>query len=80
MIRLVGKTMQSMMDAVPQLFNPKHFWSMKSNRLGGGEDEVLTFVAPAAVYDKTNLGYDVGSCFTGAYEPKWPPGEAGVDA
>ncbi len=77
MIRLVGKTMQSMMGAVPQLFNPKHFWSMKSNRLGGPEDETLTFVAPAAVFETTKLGYDVGSCFTGAYEPSWPTGEAG---
>jgi hypothetical protein len=72
MTRLVGKTIQSMVGAVPQLFNPKHFWSMKSNRFGGPEDESLTFVAPAAVFGTTKLSYDVGSCFTGAYEPKWP--------
>ncbi|KAI0126980.1 CAIB/BAIF family enzyme [Xylariales sp. AK1849] len=74
MVRLVGKTLQSLMGAVPQLFNPKHFWNTKSNRLGGLEDEILTFVAPAAAFDTTKLGYDVGTCFLGTYEPSWPTG------
>jgi hypothetical protein len=72
MIRLVGKTMQSMVVAVPQLFNPKQFWTMGSNRLGGPKNEALTFIAPAAKFEITQLGYDVGSCFLGAYEARWP--------
>lgn len=75
MVQLVGKTMQSLMSAVPQLFNPRHFWSIKSNYLNGPEGEELTFVAPAATFESTKLGYDVGSCFTGAYESKWPRDE-----
>lgn len=71
MTNLVGKTMRSLFKEVPHLFNPKHFWS-KPSKFGKEQDEVLTFVGPAATFEKTQLGYDVGSCFLGAYEPKWP--------
>jgi hypothetical protein len=72
MTRLVGKTVQSMISAVPQLFNSKYFCSIKLNCFGGPKDETLNFVAPAAVFNTTKLGYNIGCCFNGAYKPKLP--------
>jgi len=59
------------MQAVPNLFDPRHFKSISAS-LGGEEGETMAFVGPAATFDKTKLQYDVGSCFLGAYEPEWP--------
>jgi hypothetical protein len=71
MIRLVSKTMSSTRQAVPSLFDERYFDSIESN-FGGEKPDTLTYVGPAAAFEKTKLQYDVGSCFLGAYEPKWP--------
>ncbi|KAF2500036.1 CAIB/BAIF family enzyme [Lophium mytilinum] len=71
MINLVSKTLKSLFGAVPQLFNPTYFDSIKSN-LGGEKEEMLTHVKSVATFSETKLGYDVGSCFLGQYEAIWP--------
>ncbi|EFX00417.1 caib baif family enzyme [Grosmannia clavigera kw1407] len=73
MTRLTGKVLRSMYGSVPQLFKPEYFSHIVSNLSGDdGTPETLTYVLSAATYDATRLGYDVGSCFLGAYAPEWP--------
>lgn len=71
MTRLVIGTMKSMVTVSPQIFRPQYFSSIKG-RLGGEKDEVVTFVGPAAQFEKTQLGYDVGPSFVGEDEARWP--------
>ncbi|KAI0880713.1 CoA-transferase family III [Annulohypoxylon maeteangense] len=54
----------------PQLLNPKYFTTIKAEL--GVPDEEIAFVGPAATYDTTKLGYDLGSCLRGTHEAKWP--------
>ena len=70
MPRLVGKTLMSLKMANPQIFKKEYFWSMPA-RLGK-ESEIMTFVGASANFSETTLRYDVGSCFLGEDEPKWP--------
>jgi hypothetical protein len=73
MTSLVGKVMISLQSRVPRLFQPKYFDNIESNfGKADGERELLTYLRPAATYEKTNLGYDVGSCLLGTYKPVWP--------
>ncbi|KAL7623543.1 hypothetical protein AAE478_007226 [Parahypoxylon ruwenzoriense] len=57
----------------PQLLNPKYFMSTKAEL--GVPDEEMEFVGPAATYERTKLGYDVGSCLRGTHDAKWPSEE-----
>ncbi|KAK7204241.1 CAIB/BAIF family enzyme [Myxozyma melibiosi] len=68
---LVQKTIMSLMKTTPKLFSPKHFAQIDAH-LGGPEGEKMTFLGPVAKFEKTQLKYDVGSCFLNAYEAKWP--------
>ncbi|KAI5860848.1 CAIB/BAIF family enzyme [Durotheca rogersii] len=54
----------------PQVLRPSYFASAKADL--GVPDEEMVFVGPAATYEKTKLGYDVGSCLRGTHEARWP--------
>jgi len=71
MLSLVSKTLETLFRAVPQLFKPTYFESIKSD-FGAEEEETLTYVKSVADFGVTKLGYDVGSCFLGQYEAVWP--------
>ncbi|KAI1389315.1 CoA-transferase family III [Hypoxylon trugodes] len=60
-------------NKVPQLLDPKYFKTIKADL--GVPNEEMIFVGPAATYDTTKLGYDVGSCLRGTHEAKWPSEE-----
>ncbi|OTA70770.1 CAIB/BAIF family enzyme [Hypoxylon sp. EC38] len=57
-------------EKTPQLLNPKYFNTIKADL--GVPDEEMVFVGPAATYETTKLGYDLGSCLRGTHEAKWP--------
>ncbi|TLD31407.1 hypothetical protein PspLS_01747 [Pyricularia sp. CBS 133598] len=74
MLSLTSKLMQSLVTQVPGLFaKPEYFGQIKRDfHAPNGELEDLTYLLPAARYDVTRLGYDVGSCLLGKYDPEWP--------
>lgn len=55
---------------VPGLVLDKYFIAMASE--WGRPGEELTFLGPAAEYEITKLGYDVGSCQKGTHPAEWP--------
>ncbi|KAL7916778.1 CoA-transferase family III domain-containing protein [Trichoderma velutinum] len=63
----------SLRKSVPNLFKDNYWGDIKSN-FGkvDGTLETLTYVLPPTHFDETKLAYDVGSCFPGTYEPRWP--------
>ncbi|KAJ3454000.1 hypothetical protein MRS44_018632 [Fusarium solani] len=67
------KMIKSLQTSVPSLFKDEYWDEIESNF--GKEDgklETLTYVRPPTKFDVTKLGYDVGSCFPGTYQPRWP--------
>jgi hypothetical protein len=48
----------------------KYFQDLPSE--WGVPGEELTFLGPAAEYETTKLGYDVGSCQKGVHPAEWP--------
>ncbi|KAH6989823.1 CoA-transferase family III domain-containing protein [Ilyonectria sp. MPI-CAGE-AT-0026] len=69
----VEKLLCSLRKSVPTLFQAAYWGDIKSQYgKGDGESETLTYVRAPTTFEKTNLGYDVGSCFPGTYEPVWP--------
>ncbi|EEU33820.1 uncharacterized protein NECHADRAFT_55996 [Fusarium vanettenii 77-13-4] len=67
------KMVKSLQTSVPSLFKDEYWDEIESNF--GKEDgklETLTYVRPPTKFEVTELGYDVGSCFPGTYEPRWP--------
>ncbi|KAF4437161.1 CAIB/BAIF family enzyme [Fusarium austroafricanum] len=78
MMSLTEKFMRTAYENTPQLFNPRYFDEIQSRFNGlGGQTETLRYVRSAALYDVTELGYDIGSCFLDTYPPEWP-GDAAV--
>ncbi|KAA8618814.1 CaiB acyl-CoA transferase carnitine dehydratase [Pyrenophora tritici-repentis] len=70
---LVGKYMRSARETTAQLFKHAYFDTIESDfHAPDGRLETLTFLSSPATFDVTRLGYDVGSCFPGAYPPEWP--------
>ncbi|KAI1641746.1 CoA-transferase family III [Daldinia loculata] len=57
-------------DKVPQLLDPRYYLTLKADL--GEPDEDMVFVGPAATYETTKLGYDLGSCLRGTHEARWP--------
>ncbi|KAH8646641.1 CAIB/BAIF family enzyme [Xylariales sp. PMI_506] len=68
--RMLQKLVPALHERVPGLFSPDYFASLPAK--WGVPGEELTFLRPAATYDTTKLGYDVGSCEKGSYEAEWP--------
>ncbi|KAH7199172.1 CoA-transferase family III domain-containing protein [Fusarium oxysporum] len=67
------KMVKSLQSSVPSLFKKSHWGNIESNfGKGGGMLEELTYVLPPTTFNKTKPAYDVGSCFPGTHEPRWP--------
>ncbi|EHA46804.1 CAIB/BAIF family enzyme [Pyricularia oryzae 70-15] len=79
MTNMFGLAVSTLQTNVPRLFRPSYFGNI-SSRFGGDRNDTLTYVLGAASYDASKLGYDIGSCFLGQYEPEWPEGEVGKAA
>ncbi|KAJ6198165.1 caib baif family enzyme [Bipolaris maydis] len=70
---LITKYLQTACTNTPTLFKPRYFNQRESNYgRADGKLEMLRFVTSPTNLDVTALGYDVGSCFHGAYAPEWP--------
>lgn len=70
MHRLVAKTFVSVQKNDPQIFKNEYFQTIEA-RLGK-KGENMRFVGPAVKFDETRLQYDIGSCFCGEDEARWP--------
>ncbi|KAI3573263.1 CoA-transferase family III domain-containing protein [Fusarium oxysporum f. sp. albedinis] len=67
------KMIGSLQGSVPSLFKSSHWGNIESNfGKGDGMLENLSYVLPPTTFNKTKPAYDVGSCFPGTHEPRWP--------
>ncbi|KAF5700033.1 CAIB BAIF family enzyme [Fusarium mundagurra] len=67
------KMIASLQSSVPSLFKNSNWGNIDSDfHKEGGMLEKLTYVLPPTTFDKTKPAYDVGSCFPGTHEPRWP--------